>query len=376
MPSKIGHQRVPFEGPERDYNILVVGEAPGGDEEGQGRPFVGKAGQLAERYFGRAGVPRSEIRWSNLSKYRPLGNKFRLLLSSKQLEDGIAELKEEILANKPNLVVGFGNWPLYFLTGNCGLQKKGKKDVYVPGTGIGSYRGSRLPMKEEFGGGKFFATFHPAYINRDWHWNPVFYQDILFAVEDSKYPELRYPEYDSWIDPEHGDIQELVREAIESPWISKDIETFPNGQFSCVGWSWRLDGRDRGVTVTFRRPDLWRYAQQIWEAPTPSILQFGNSFDSAFMEYFYQWKLGGFYDGKGWDTFVASASIYPDYPRGLDFLASVYTRFPYYKTDRKIWKNEGDLDVLFNYNIKDCVATYQVAMGQMKDIEQIYGRAA
>jgi len=369
----IGTQRVPFEGPDT-YNIMCVGEAPGAEEVGQGRPWIGKAGQLIERYFDRHGVPRTKIKWANLSKVRPgqNHNKFEALLGSSQLQEGLDELSEEILRVRPNVIVALGNWPMYYLTGAAGIDGKTKKKV--PGTGIFLYRGSRLSALDNFGGStqKVFCSFHPSYINRVWGWNPVFHQDIGKAVFDSTFPEFRYPEYEEFIDPNPSLLHDLVHESLSADWISADIETFPNKQFSCVGWAYKHKDKMKGVCITYERPDLHRFAKEIWECDTPKILQFAT-YDAPFMSRFYQWKLGGYYDGLGWDTFVASASLLPDFPRGLDFLVSIHTRMAYYKSDRKVWKKEGDMNILWRYNIKDTVGTLLVAESQMNEMKELFG---
>jgi len=369
----IGTQKVPFECPE-SYNILAVGEAPGAEEVGQGRPFIGKAGQLLERYFERHMVPRNEMGLANLSKHRPgvNHNKFEALLGSSQLADGLNDLEEEIRRVKPNVIIAMGNWPMYYLTGVCGFDKKSRK--YVPGTGISLNRGSRFPAVERFGGPsqKVYCTFHPSYINRVWGWNPVWNLDIGHAVEDSKFPELRYPEYEEYIDPDGSQLQVLVEESLASEWISLDIETFPGGSYSCVGWAYKLDGIYKGICITYDRPDLAHYARTVWQSDTPKILQYGT-YDIPFMSRFYQWTIGGYYGGVGHDTYVASASLMPDFPRGLDFLCSIHTRFPYYKSDRKVWKKEGDMNILWKYNIKDTVGTYQVAEAQILEMKELFG---
>ena len=367
----IGTQRVPFEGPD-EYDIMAVGEAPGAEEQGQGRPFVGRSGQLLERYLERNMIPRRKVKLANLSKYRPgqNHNKFEALIGSSQLEDGLDELAEEIKRARPNVIIALGNWPLYYLTGKCGLDKGKDK----PGSGIFLYRGSRLPALSRFGGEdqKVFISLHPAYITRVWGWNPVFNLDLTHAVEDSKYPELNYPEYEEYIDPDPSQLLDLVHEALSADWISLDIETFPDRKYSCVGWAYSHNDTMKGVCITFERPDLARFAHEVWRSDTPKILQFAT-YDAPFMQRFYHWDLGGYYDGLGWDTFVASASLLPDFPRGLDFLVSIHTRFAYYKSDRKVWKQERDMMKLWKYNIKDTVGTHAVAMAQMGEMKELFG---
>lgn len=354
----VGSIYVPSVGPE-SARIMCVGEAPGRDEELEGEPFVGVSGQLLNRYFERHGVLRQEVFLTNLLKYRPKGNKFEQALGTSELESGLIELAEEVDRVNPNIIIALGGWPMYYLTG----MKKGS-----PGSGITSWRASFLESKPEFGSRKVMPTYHPAYILRAWSWNPVFNHDLGKAVRDSAFPELRLPNYTSYIDPDPDLLHELLKEALSARWISTDIETFPNGTFSCIGFCW---DEQKGVCITFQRPDLWWYLQEMWESPTPKILQYGT-YDISFMRFFYNWKIGGYYNNVGWDTYVASANLLPDFPRRLDFLCSLYTRFPYYKEERKVWKEGGDMSVLWEYNIKDVIATYQIAMAQMKDMHDLY----
>ena len=375
MTSKIYSTRVPYEGPD-DYKIMMVGEAPGAQEIGQGRPFVGEAGELLRRYLARkeAYVPQEEIKFANLSQHRPRDNKFTHLLGTDELEEGLDKLKKEIARARPNVIVALGNWPLYFLTGNCKYDDKRRKKE--PGKGIAQYRGSILPSLPEFQETKVIATYHPSYINRfeGWKWSPVFFADLVRASQDRHFPELRYPEYEEWIDPPSDVLHELTQESLRARWTAVDIETFPNGRFSCVGWAFRREGTQKlaGVCITFKRQDLWRFAKEMWEADSPKIFQYAT-YDIPFMSHFYNWTPGGFYDGRGFDTFVASASLLPDFPRSLDFLCSIHTRIPFYKVERKLWKEEGDMRMLWKYNIKDTVGTLLTAEDQMKNLKQQFG---
>jgi uracil-DNA glycosylase family 4 len=351
---------VPFEIPNKDFDVLFVGEAPGGEELGQGRPFVGKAGQLLRRYIQRKDCGIGTAGFANLSKYRPKGNKFSLLVGSDELERGLEDLAQTIKDTSPNVIVALGGWPLYYLTGECGR----KNNKPVPGLGISSYRGSILPAKEQFQNTKVIATYHPAYIERPAGWgsNHVFFRDLCRVAEDSKFPDLRYTSYEEYIDPSSDVLEALQSEYLQAEWIAEDIETFPGGQFSCVGWAWkRPSGMMAGVCVTYKRMDLWPFAKRVWESDVPKVLQYGT-YDGPFMEKFYGWKFGGFYDGLGWDTHIAAANLMPNEPRGLDFLNSIHTRFAYYKDERKVWKEEGDMNILWKYNIKDTVSTYEIAL--------------
>jgi DNA polymerase len=65
---------VPGEGP-ADARIMLIGEAPGWNEDQQGRPFVGAAGKFLEELLGAAGLNRSDVFITNVVKSRPPGNR-------------------------------------------------------------------------------------------------------------------------------------------------------------------------------------------------------------------------------------------------------------------------------------------------------------
>lgn len=59
----------------RNAELLVIGEAPGADEDREGEPFVGRAGQLLNRMLGAIGLPRQQVYIANILKCRPPGNR-------------------------------------------------------------------------------------------------------------------------------------------------------------------------------------------------------------------------------------------------------------------------------------------------------------
>src|ERR687898_2302782 len=65
---------VPGEG-SHSADVMLVGEAPGASEDEQGRPFVGRAGQLLDELLGEAGLAREQVYITNVVKARPPGNR-------------------------------------------------------------------------------------------------------------------------------------------------------------------------------------------------------------------------------------------------------------------------------------------------------------
>jgi len=70
-----GRTRVVFGDGAMNTRLVFVGEAPGAEEDEQGIPFVGKAGQLLTRIFEAAGIDRKDIYITNVVKCRPPGNR-------------------------------------------------------------------------------------------------------------------------------------------------------------------------------------------------------------------------------------------------------------------------------------------------------------
>lgn len=368
---------VPSEGSKKNTKIMIVGEAPGEQEHDSKRPFVGQAGQFLEQYLARAGVRRNEVFLTNLCKYRPKGNKFEYCLNTKELEQGLEELKQEIQEVNPNIIIACGNWPMYYLTGCISSANNAK-----PGSGITLWRGSIMPCSlverkddnksESFYPGhdtlknkyKVLITYHPAYVARPtgYEQHPIFLLDLIKAIKQSSFPEIKYPQYVELIDPSLDVLNNIVSEYCNSDWLSVDIETFGN-KLACVGI---CNSDSRGVCFTTLNGAVnWEAVRAILASKAQKIFQYG-AFDVNYLKWNYGWEVNGYArNGKGWDTYIAQNNLMPGFSKKLEFMASIYTDFPYYKEDRKSWKINMDLTKLWRYNIKDIIATYQIAMQQM-----------
>ncbi len=126
--------------------LMFVGEAPGADEDAQGKPFVGRAGQLLTKIIEAIGLKREDVLIGNVNRCRPPGNRQPTLE-----EAAICRpfLFREIAAVQPDVIVVMGNTALQNLL-----------DVRE---GISRVRGKF----RDFRGIKVMPTFHPAYLLRD-----------------------------------------------------------------------------------------------------------------------------------------------------------------------------------------------------------------
>lgn len=87
--------------------IMVVGEAPGADEDAAGEPFVGKAGYLLNKLLERAGMSRDDIYITNMLKCRPPGNRDP---EADELKACFAYLERQISTIQPKAIITLGRF--------------------------------------------------------------------------------------------------------------------------------------------------------------------------------------------------------------------------------------------------------------------------
>ncbi|HEV2455681.1 MAG TPA: uracil-DNA glycosylase [Verrucomicrobiae bacterium] len=135
-----------------DAQLMFVGEAPGADEDIQGEPFVGRAGELLTRIIQAMGLQRGDVYIANILKCRPdtpaqtTGNRKP---TSDEMATCVPYLHEQIDLIRPRVIVGLGATAIEGLLGKTiGIMKlRGHWQVY---------RGTPLML-----------TFHPAYLLRN-----------------------------------------------------------------------------------------------------------------------------------------------------------------------------------------------------------------
>jgi uracil-DNA glycosylase family 4 len=128
-----------------DADLMFVGEAPGAEEDRQGLPFVGRAGQLLNQMLEGIGMSREDVFIANVLKSRPPGNRDPQPL---EIEACRPYLFEQIRLIEPQVVCTLGNFATKLLSGNP--------------AGITRVRGT--PQVHELGGRTVFLLplFHPA----------------------------------------------------------------------------------------------------------------------------------------------------------------------------------------------------------------------
>jgi len=147
----------------QDANWLIIGEAPGQQEDIQGEPFVGRAGQLLDNMLLAVGQPREKVYIANVVKCRPPGNR-----DPKDEETSACQsyLKRQVELIKPKLVLVVGRIAAQSLLATTTPVGKLRGQVY-------EFPETRIPM---------IITYHPAYLLRRPSEKAKSWQDLKLAM--------------------------------------------------------------------------------------------------------------------------------------------------------------------------------------------------
>jgi DNA polymerase len=142
--------------------IMLIGEAPGRDEDLQGKPFVGRAGQLLDRMLASIGLGEGDVYITNTVYWRPPGNRTP---TTEEIEACAPFLAREIELLSPKLLVLLGG--------------AAAKHVLGVNEGIMRLRGRWLTYSCSIGDLPVLATLHPAYLLRKPEQKRYAWRDLL-----------------------------------------------------------------------------------------------------------------------------------------------------------------------------------------------------
>ena len=141
----LGRQQVVFGAGSMTAEIMFVGEAPGADEDAQGVPFVGRAGQLLTKMIGAMGLRRDEVYIANVLKCRPPGNRNP---EPDEIQTCQPFLFRQLASIQPRVVIALGAFAA--------------RTLLVTEEPISRLRGRVF----DFRGAKLIPTFHPSFLLR------------------------------------------------------------------------------------------------------------------------------------------------------------------------------------------------------------------
>lgn len=158
-----GRNKIVFGDGDPNARLLFVGEGPGADEDAQGLPFVGRAGQLLNNMIHAMGLSREQVYIANIVKCRPPGNR---VPEPEEAHTCTQFLFRQIDVIRPEVIVALGATAATYLLG-------GKSSLSALRGRIHSVRGARL-----------IVTYHPAYLLRDPTQKKEAWKDLQIAMAE------------------------------------------------------------------------------------------------------------------------------------------------------------------------------------------------
>jgi uracil-DNA glycosylase family 4 len=375
----------------RDARIVIVGESPTPSEVASGRPLDGGAGHIFDRCLNNARILRGSCFITNVvhvaapnatprqkGKFEGFTTKSNFHLYA----GGVVQLKKDLEAIQPNLVIALGQHALMALTGKKGIDK---------------WRGSILPCTL-VPGLKVLGTYDPDQCLRTYDYKAIVEVDLRRAAFESTFKPIirtprRYLLHNTRVTTaadgqQHeralhvGELDRWVGKLERAEWLAIDIECWQrdDGTWSlaCVGFS---DTASRALVIHNDGPASLNTIQRLLSSPSKKVYQNGT-FDVTVLR-----NEGLRVDNFGWDTMLGHHVLFIECAggedeesartgkkrqaairKGLAFQASIYTKEPFYKDDGKIWRETGDLKTFWLYNARDVAVTREIRDVQEKEL--------
>jgi uracil-DNA glycosylase family 4 len=160
---KQGRKQIVFGVGNPQAELMFIGEAPGADEDQQGEPFVGRAGQLLNNMIKAMGIRREDVYIANIIKCRPPGNRTP---ERDECETCSPFLMRQIAAIKPKAIVALG-----------AVAAKTLLAINAP---MSEFRGRWF----DFRGTKLAVTYHPAFLLRDPRQKKETWKDLQMVMKE------------------------------------------------------------------------------------------------------------------------------------------------------------------------------------------------
>ena len=314
-------------------SVLIVGEAPGAEEERLGSPFLGAAGLELNRMLGEVGLNRSDCFLTYLCRVRPPGGEISAFIPEKKKEitpahvwllgrmvlppiiEGYNLLLREIELCKPKVIIALGNVAMWCLTEKWGIK-------FMRGSQL--FTGGDVPV---------IPTYAPMVVLRQWELRPVVMNDLRRAKRIVTNGVVPVPDYRFVTRPTFDTALSVLNNingllAQNPTTLSLDIET-SGGHIVCLGIAWTpLDALCIPFSTNAGHQHYWpewEEAQLVWMLyrvlthPNARVIWQNGLFDSQYI--YRHWH---FLPRHHFDTMLGSHTCFSTMPKSLDFLASLY----------------------------------------------------
>lgn len=329
-------------------------------------PLSSTVGKGVLDHLLHSGVEMKDIRFEYLW-WEPLSAGGVYLLRDADLEKSVAELKERIKENKPNLIL--------FLGGEC-LKYFANQKSMMDWSGHVVWN-DELNCKTLYSFDPYVA-YTQNFMEKDdkpGQYNQLLRNHLRKAADEFKTPEMSHFKAKYVVAPSFTEAREYLLDMLNNAEvISYDIEVlepYEGRVIDCIGLA---SAWDKAICIPFYILDnekLQRYwrneseffeiyslVKQILESEIPKVAQ-NSQFDTTMLLVYFGIDIRNLV----WDTMIAAHNLYCDLPKTLGVLIALYTDLPYHKYLGKT----GKMLDRWEYNAADAVANLHVMSGQVKE---------
>jgi uracil-DNA glycosylase family 4 len=347
-----------------DPKLLVVSDFPNRDEVTNKYALEGKIGNTVNMLLAPGKLKLQDTYRTHVIKvFRDDFLKKKKADREKAINAALNEfpfvetLTNEIRGLRPNAILALGETSLNVLTGLKGID---------------NYRGSILtphPLLRLPENIKVIPTLHPRNLYMRWNDKPLVQFDVNRAIQQSKnsFPHKRKELL--WRVHNFNELQRYWERAKKGEFMVFDIETW-RGYITCIGFC--TDGYEAvsvpifDYTVMADQSQIWRLLGEMLGSSMPKVNQ-NIKYDLHYIEK-WGWRVENVQD----DTSLLGRIIYAEFKVRLALLQSLYTEIPYHKDEGHDYSPQiHSKEQLYLYNAKDCLATWQVYKGQVKDAKEL-----
>lgn len=363
------------EGPTK-ADVLIILDAPTHEARLAAKPIKGYSSKLLTELLHAIDQLRTEVRIITLLTSTPTrgdskthfltktaASKLGLIIlggkyPSQEFRDQLPALTTEIAQCKPKTIIPMGDLALFALTGEISISK---------------WRGSELSLRPIWDGPydpsiRVLPTYSPMWISKVWEEKYVAQHDLDKAFG----PRPEEPNWQFSIPTEfqeaRASLQRLLQfiEAFPGHHIAADIETRENKYIDCIGFA---GSRHSALTIPFFRASTYEpifsipeevelifLIKQILTHPNIRLVGQNWAYDRQYIA-----RLWGFDPKPSEDTMLMQGVLFPGTPKSLDYLSSLYRPWHrYWKDDTADAEATADDNIRWEYNCKDCCATWEI----------------
>jgi DNA polymerase I-like protein with 3'-5' exonuclease and polymerase domains/uracil-DNA glycosylase len=364
-----GNARIFFLGGFPSSDDLVSGSALSGYQEKSLDIFLrAEKASISQAY--RALFVKEKLEYGGLNP-----KKLFLALSKVDLKSYTDMLFTEIKEVNPNVIVPLDDLALSAVFTHINDIKKQRGRAYY----VDMYRGSVLPLRGDFQSNlpalvRVIPTLGPKIINQNWAARAYVRIDFKRIVENSlsRAPIKKYGLL--WIARNATELYRYFERGLakNDGYVSLDIETY-GGFMTCISFCFdSFEAVSVPLSPYFYKEIglselamIWRLVAQLLAHPIAKCNQ-NIKFDWTILE-----RHGFFVNNVVHDTMLKAGLLYPQLPKALDFLTSIYTPLAYYKDEGREYDPRSDSrDQLLIYNAQDSLAAQIVNKKQEEELKE------